>query len=353
MTPGTEPTKRSRILWVDVCKGLGISAVVLGHTLDRNRKVTQFLFLFHMPLFFFISGYLHHLQPSFPAFFRKKSAHLLLPYFSFVVLLYPIEFLHVVQNRLPWSRSFLDLLWGGSRMVGVYDVFWFIPCLFLTQQVMNYLLLKLRLPAVVSICLLCLGASYLASSYFPILSFPFSAEVVPAAIPFFFCGYLCRNFLPERALWIDLSALACTAGSALLIAAGYRIDYDMKHSVYGVPFLSFALSLGCIFSVLLVSRIASSLPIAAGWIASLGASSMGIMFLHRLFLIGQGNPLRRHPWVGALVVLVVTHLLTWLMSRFRISRALLLGSEADCASLRWTGQVQPPMSDRPSSDSAL
>src|SRR5436189_523053 len=57
-----------RVDWVDYCRGLGIFYVVLGHVLRGLRQgailgdspwcqfVDSWLYSFHMPLFFFLSG---------------------------------------------------------------------------------------------------------------------------------------------------------------------------------------------------------------------------------------------------------------------------------------------------------
>ena len=50
-----EDTKR--IDFIDVAKGIAIFLVVYGHTYD-GRNLHLFIYSFHMPLFFFISGLL-------------------------------------------------------------------------------------------------------------------------------------------------------------------------------------------------------------------------------------------------------------------------------------------------------
>jgi len=54
-----------RLDWIDIAKGIGIILVVLGHTLVPQVRETGFagflwifIYNFHMPLFFFLSGYL-------------------------------------------------------------------------------------------------------------------------------------------------------------------------------------------------------------------------------------------------------------------------------------------------------
>ncbi len=60
-----------RIEWIDVLKGIGIILVILGHTHVLFRT---YIFSFHMPLFFFISGYLFTIDryKNFAEFACKK-----------------------------------------------------------------------------------------------------------------------------------------------------------------------------------------------------------------------------------------------------------------------------------------
>ena len=46
-----------RSITVDIAKGLGIFLVVWGHCLHNNNVLHDVIYLFHMPLFFFLSGF--------------------------------------------------------------------------------------------------------------------------------------------------------------------------------------------------------------------------------------------------------------------------------------------------------
>jgi len=48
-----------RIEWLDVLKGIGIFFVVAGHFYKSDDPVLVYIYSFHMPLFFFISGYVY------------------------------------------------------------------------------------------------------------------------------------------------------------------------------------------------------------------------------------------------------------------------------------------------------
>ena len=85
---------------LDFLKGIGIVLVVLGHcfttALENNyysiRILKDFIYTFHMPLFFIVSGYLQGLRPYSINKLRKFGAHqirkLFLPYVAWSLVLY-------------------------------------------------------------------------------------------------------------------------------------------------------------------------------------------------------------------------------------------------------------------------
>ena len=74
-----------RDTFLDFCKGIAIFLVVLGHVLEKSmhqmNSLYDFIYLFHMPFFFMLSGYLAWRVKRFDfSFFKKKARTLLLPY---------------------------------------------------------------------------------------------------------------------------------------------------------------------------------------------------------------------------------------------------------------------------------
>ena len=71
-----------------------ILLVVLGHSFyQTNSLIVDWMYQFHVPLFFFVSGYLFNvsvngkpLQPH--IFLSRKAVRLLLPYFALSTLLF-------------------------------------------------------------------------------------------------------------------------------------------------------------------------------------------------------------------------------------------------------------------------
>ena len=70
--------------WIDVMKGIGILSVVAGHIFTGFFH--QIIFLFHMPLFFFLGGYLFRKRDNLWEYFWTKVKHLLVPYSVFLIL---------------------------------------------------------------------------------------------------------------------------------------------------------------------------------------------------------------------------------------------------------------------------
>ena len=51
---------KKRNLVVDIMRAVGIILVVLGHSEISNSFAIRFIYLFHLPLFFVLSGYLYN-----------------------------------------------------------------------------------------------------------------------------------------------------------------------------------------------------------------------------------------------------------------------------------------------------
>ena len=326
--PGSKPT----VDWIDVSKGLGIYLVVLGHT-NIDPRLQQFIYLFHMPLFFFLSGYLHTVNANFGRFFRKKVIHLLVPYASFMLLLYPLELVRIALHHRgghPLGHAILAALWGGSKLQGTYGVFWFLPCLFFTQQLMNFILASFRLQTVIGLVSVALLLSYANAEFIPWFTLPLDANVVFAAMPFFLMGLLAARFALGRRLIVAVSASGA-AVAAYLAHESVPIFYDMRDGVYGLPGVSLMLAICCIGSVLIISKaVAVVLPIR-NIFTGLGASSMGIMFIHKaLPVIPLLNTWAlRHGYLAADLFVAISFCVTWMLGRTTLTRAILIGSERD------------------------
>ena len=122
---------------LDVMRGIAIIFVVLGHA-GVSSYVWSFIYSFHMPLFFFISGYFCNTNIDFKTFLKKKIKGLYFPFFKYYVLfIIASPILHrflLTKNNYTSIDSFLSALFLSFRFrVGAIDLlgqFWFLPVLF-------------------------------------------------------------------------------------------------------------------------------------------------------------------------------------------------------------------------------
>ena len=97
---------KHRIVWADNAKAIGIFLVVLGH-LNFNAgdvHLSQFIFSFHMPLFFILSGFFTPSGSIRPQEYVKKSVKaVVVPYLFFMVLTWPWYAMLVWLNRATYG----------------------------------------------------------------------------------------------------------------------------------------------------------------------------------------------------------------------------------------------------------
>lgn len=69
-----------RLDWLDILKGIGIISVVIGHVIQW-----RYVYCFHIPLFFLISGYTFRVRDNEWTWIRRCFQRLMVPYFSYLI----------------------------------------------------------------------------------------------------------------------------------------------------------------------------------------------------------------------------------------------------------------------------
>ena len=133
-----EQSRAERLPWIDVLKGTGIILVVLGH-IFTNKTIYNWLYSFHMPLFFFAAGLVYKKKPVMEDI-KRRIQTIVIPYFSFGFLV--LIYWQIVERRFRTSDiSFVDSLLGlisGQYEYLAFNVhLWFLPCFFMTVVMFN------------------------------------------------------------------------------------------------------------------------------------------------------------------------------------------------------------------------
>lgn len=285
-TDNVRPLSSGWLNWLDVLKGFGIVTVVWGHS---GHPDAYFVFFFHMPLFFFISGYLYKPSAEQPwiKYVVKKSKHLLIPYLFYIIAITLFLFLFAVLRNQPFiNANWKSLILGGSLLEGVYGIFWFVTCLFFVQ--IFYDLLQrgihwnwLKVVLLTGFYLL----AYWESRYHQDIYLPWNIDVSLFAIIFYSFGNL---FQTKKWFEDSFSTRVLTVISGLIITlflCGYFsqfFDYglDLKHRQYYYFGTNVLIPLCVIIIMVGLSILLTKWKMIAKVISSLGKSSMAIMYLH-------------------------------------------------------------------------
>jgi fucose 4-O-acetylase-like acetyltransferase len=126
-------TKTKRIEYIDLLKGFGILLMVYGHILSKCHQhyyMDLYLHAFHMPLFFFISGFLYRNYNSLD-FVKRKAQTLLIPYLFFCGINF--VFSYFLRDDFQVGRYFERIFFYNNKSIGICASLWFLTALFFIE----------------------------------------------------------------------------------------------------------------------------------------------------------------------------------------------------------------------------
>lgn len=265
---------QKRIAYLDVAKGIGILLVVLGHNYVKASVpgMEQFIFSFHMPFFFLVSGMLF--KPNYPllVLFKRRFKTLLRPYLVTIILLYSVYFFYTDIKLMTLLRRLIRSLYASGNYIE-WAQLWFLPHLFILNMFAGVLFILfygqikwLWLRLIFLAGMLWVGVSFLPIYYMQEVTIaghtiildglPASMDLLLITGTYFLIGYEIRQLISER---FFASIWTLVVPGVLLISLNIifpdRMDFFFRiYDSYIVNTLE-ALS-GSIFLLALSSRIA-------------------------------------------------------------------------------------------------
>ena len=340
-------TPDSRLLTIDVARGVGILLVVLGHnTMFRESSpgLYEAIYLFHMPLFFFLSGVTFRLTSPGDTL-RKRARALLVPYFMMgavaVLLAMQSGDVAVVIGELR------GVLYGTGHTIRFVPL-WFLPCLFLVSigtaalvgvarawlSLEQFERWRPRLLAALMLVGLVTGALILASGVFARAPFidatarpvglPWSLDLLPFVLAIFVAGVLfCRGrMIRDCPMPIAVMVVAC-AVLAILVSDGISLDLNYRRMTGAL-----GVTAGIVAGIALVSALSTLIarvPAISRLFAYFGSASLVILLLHSPLQRRVLEPFLAHgvsPWVAVVLSVSITVALIsafdlWILRRVR------------------------------------
>ena len=228
----------NRLNWLDIAKGITILLMVLGHT-SIPLFLSNFIWAFHMPLFFIASGWTTNWQKTdFKGFTKRKIRTLLVPFlvYSLIVLL-----LYTLQG---WGY-FNHWIYNGW----VAYALWFIPVLFLASLFAKVIYSIKNKYLFILFAFIFAVISGILSFYK--IQLPWSLSSVPFATFLILVGTELKQFnttIADSKLWHILILFFVTAG----ISQFWRLDLCFNSILPFIP-----LTIGATAGTLMIFMVSS------------------------------------------------------------------------------------------------
>lgn len=226
---------RQRIEWLDVIKGFLILTVMLGHISRTPEWIEVWIYSFHMPLFFFLSGITFSTEKyDFKSFLFRKIRTLIIPGLVFEIFIIVINIgfgkLHIDIKNFALG-VILQMRGQGT------DIAWFLVALFMSE-IFLYLIIKIlkNQHKKISLFLLFMGILNfiylkLAGKFLNYIVLPYSMDLIFIILPYIYAGYLYKidklkinESVIFTVIYAVMGTLLCFISYKIL---GYHFDIDL------------------------------------------------------------------------------------------------------------------------------
>ncbi len=339
--------KKRNDVW-DIAKGLGILFVVAGHGFSGG--ISQFVNLFHIPLFFYLSGLVFRFQDksmkSAITFIYKRMKSLWLPsvlYGCFYVMLhnafvavgiYALDKYSIKQFFVALAKNICFL-----KTEPLESAMWFLTAIFIGGCLLYGVLwissfFKRKLQNIIEVILVILFFSMGCFFFYKQISLPGNADNACSLLPFMYAGYRMKK-IEYRRHYLAVPCVAIMTGILFFTGETLRMS---RNEIVNPGFLLVAGFSGVLLTLELADHLKKW---KVGKVFSyLGRNTIPILCLHLLafrsvsfiWVKAEGLPLAyisRHPivessyvWGGfyTLIGILVPLIVPIVKNRLRISK---------------------------------
>ncbi len=223
-------SRNPRLQWLDIMKGIGIILVATGHIFE-NDFAFNYIYSFHMPLFFFASGWVYR-KKDIIGDIKNRFITIMIPFYSFGVL--EIIYFHLIEARVrdmtvPLKESVTGLLLVYHDYLDFNVHLWFLPCIFLMGILFNILVHigGKKMAYVVA------GVLAAVSVVIDIPYLVFELQRICSSLIYFALGTLLADmkadeFIEKKPLLVRIAAIAIMGTAGMVLAYFGLIDSFMS-----------------------------------------------------------------------------------------------------------------------------
>lgn len=330
----------NRLNWIDWAKTLAILSVVFGHIPENNGSFfINYIVQFHMPLFFFISGYLTKKEFISISTLKKYWHTLIIPYLCYNILFYPYWIVrHVIDFPDSGWFDFIKPFIGTILLQfktpisdDLNGVTWFIGALLLMKIILSICNKYKYGMIAMSLLVFIIASIYIVNEHYRLYTaLPFVGFI--RCLPFFYLGYVCKHkhIISEKPKQKDI--YICIVGITISM-----ITYTFERANPGLIIYGLCFWIICIFAiegVLSLCKLLDSVHLTI--IENISIGTIVIMGLHWI-LIGVTNytlskllhiPNIVYPlWIAILLTFLFAAILYPIILLFRDKYPFMLGKQ--------------------------
>jgi fucose 4-O-acetylase-like acetyltransferase len=272
---------------ISIAKAIGIILMVAGHS-GCPEYVHDFIYLFHMPLFFFLSAYFFRdekVTVHCGQFVMRKFKNLYWPYikWSFVFLLLHNVFYIIgfYDSSLTWQNILVNAkrsvlgMWQGEKILGAY---WFLISLFWESMLFAAIIwMKHKVRSNYFDIIAVVGLFFIG--YYSSVDLLINREMV--LLPVFYMGYLTARRQVDLSATRRLVLVAALLSLPILAMMAAYTKIEVGQSVFGNPAIFLT---GSFMGVYLVMIISAKLDhtLMGKWLDLVGGATMSVLTFHFL-----------------------------------------------------------------------
>lgn len=281
---------------IDIMKAIGIFLVIVGH--NSSGILNNYIYSFHMPMFFIIAGYLWR-EKNIGVSLLRDCKRLILPYVAYFVIFAIARYIYTGVTVSRVMQTTVMICWASCHRIEIFGhhiqgvgALWFLPALFVCKNIFNAIHVKfgtlkkrLKVKAVYACMYVCIGicaaiGAFIHRKYFPL---PFGLTTGMNALVFFCVGHWIKVELNEIS---RLDVIAWYYKITILIAWG-ALGWFVRNGMASCENYHFPLNYvtgicGTILCYYLTTWLYKSAPHLSKALQTIGQYTISVLLIHQL-----------------------------------------------------------------------